>query len=246
MLNPRSPIPLYHQLADIVMEQIRSGVYLPGQMIPSETGLAKEYGIGRPTVRQAMNTLVQKGLIQRRRGSGTFVKPPLPQVDLFSLAGTSQAFITQGIPIETKIITPLSRKKIQDDLENPFNNQKAFFLSRLTLAEKVPVLVEDTFLDTEVFAGMDKINLEHQSLAQVVSEHYYLVPENGHQQFKVESLGLEKASLLALNPGDPVLVVRRTLNFPKAKAAIFSILFCRTDYFAFSQTIQPDRSSENF
>ncbi|MDA3790469.1 MAG: GntR family transcriptional regulator, partial [Desulfobacula sp.] len=65
MLNPQSPIPLYHQLADIIMEWIQSGIYAPGQMIPSETGLAKKYGIGRPTVRQAMDTLVQKGLIQR-------------------------------------------------------------------------------------------------------------------------------------------------------------------------------------
>lgn len=242
MLNPRSPIPLYHQLADLVMEQIRSGVYLPGQMIPSETGLAKEYGIGRPTVRQAMNILVQKGLIQRRRGAGTFVKPPLPQVDLFSLAGTSQAFLTKGISIETKIIAPIFRKKILDDLENPFNNKDAYFLSRLTLAGKAPVLVEDIYLDTEVFAGLDKINLEHKSLAQVVSNQYYLVPENGNQQFKVESLGPEKALLLELSPGDPILAVRRKLNFPQAPEAVFSILFCRTDFFSFSQTIQPDGS----
>ena len=74
MLNPKSPVPLYHQLADILLERIRSGIYTTGQMIPSETGLAQQYGIGRPTVRQAMETLVQKGVIQRRRGAGTFVK----------------------------------------------------------------------------------------------------------------------------------------------------------------------------
>ena len=54
MLNPNSPIPLYHQLAEILQNRIRSGVYPPGEMIPSEIGLAKQYGIGRPTVRQAM------------------------------------------------------------------------------------------------------------------------------------------------------------------------------------------------
>jgi DNA-binding GntR family transcriptional regulator len=61
MLNHKSPIPLYHQLADILLEQIRSGHYKPGQMIPSETGLAKQYSIGRPTVHQAMDTLVWEG-----------------------------------------------------------------------------------------------------------------------------------------------------------------------------------------
>jgi GntR family transcriptional regulator len=126
MLNPKSPIPLYHQLADILLERIRSGLYLPGQMIPSETGLAKQYRIGRPTVRQAMDTLVQKGVIQRKRGAGTFVKRVSPRVDLFSLAGTSQAFLTEGIPIETKLIKPTVQKKIFHDPENPFNNQEAF------------------------------------------------------------------------------------------------------------------------
>jgi len=243
MLNPRSPIPLYHQLADILMERIRSGIYSPGQMIPSETGLAKQYRIGRPTVRQAMDTLVHKGLIQRKRGAGTFVKHPGPLVDLFSLAGTSQAFLTKGIPIETRIVKPAAPKKISHDPENPFNNQEAFFLSRLTLTQGTPVLLEDIYLETELFMGIDRIDLANKSLAQVVSDRYYLTPETGNQQFKVETLDSERSTWLQLSSSDPVLTVRRTLNFPQAPNAIFSVLFCRTDVFAFSQTIQPEGSS---
>jgi len=242
MLNHTSPIPLYHQLADILLDRIRSGEYSPGQMIPSETGLAKQYSIGRPTVRQAMDTLVQKGLIQRKRGSGTFVKHVAPQVDLFSLAGTSQAFLTKGIPIETRIIKPTVQKQITHDSENPFNNQTAFFLSRLTLTKGIPVLLEDIYLNLELFKGIDKIDLENRSLAQVVSDLYYLAPENGNQQFKVETLDTERAEWLKLSPSDPVLTVRRKLNFPQAPNGIFSILFCRTDKFAFSQTIQSEGS----
>ncbi len=238
MLNHKSPIPLYHQLADILLERIRSGRYSPGQMIPSETGLAKEYSIGRPTVRQAMDTLEKKGLIQRKRGAGTFVKHPAPQVDLFSLAGTSRAFLTKGIPIETKLIEPMVKKKIAQDPENPFGSQTAFFLSRLTLSRGNPVLLEDIYLNPELFMGIDKIDLENKSLAQVVSDQYYLTPENANQQFKVETLEVEKANWLKLKPSDPVLTVRRNLNFPQAPNGIFSVLFCRTDVFAFSQTIQ--------
>jgi GntR family transcriptional regulator len=243
MLNPGSPIPLYHQLADILIEKIRSGTYSPGQMIPPETGLAKQYCIGRPTVRQAMDILVQKGLIQRKRGAGTFVKQVTPQVDLFSLAGTSQAFLTKGIPIETRIIKSAALKKISHDPENPFNNQPAFFLSRLTLTKGTPVLLEDIYLEAELFMGIDRMDLADKSLAQVVSDHYYLTPETGNQQFKVEFLDSERAARLHLCSSDPVLTVRRTLNFPQAPTAIFSVLFCRTDMFAFSQTIQPEGAS---
>ncbi len=238
MLNSQSPIPLYHQLAEILQDRIRSGTYGPGEMIPSEIGLAKQYGIGRPTVRQAMNILVQKGLIQRKRGAGTFVKKPSPRIDLFSLAGTSQAFETRGIPIETRIITPMCRQTIDQDVANPFHGETAFFMSRLTLAKDRSVLLEDIFMDPELFAGIDAIDLENRSLAQVVSEHYYLTPEDGSQWFKVENPGAKKAEILGLSPKEPILVVRRELNFPDAPRAIFSTLYCRTDHFAFSQTIQ--------
>jgi len=241
MLNTNSPIPLYHQLAEILQDRIRSGLYSPGEMIPSEIGLAKQYGIGRPTVRQAMDLLVQKDLIHRKRGAGTFVKKPSPRVDLFSLAGTSQAFSTKGIPIEIRIISPISRETVTQDISNPFHDRTAFSLSRLTLAQSSPVLLEESFMDTELFAGIDTIDLSNRSLAQVVSEHFYLSPEEGSQQFKVETPGIEKAKILELSPKEPILVVRRELNFPDAPKAIFSTLYCRTDRFAFSQTIQGER-----
>ena len=96
MLNADSPIPLYHQLSDIILEKIRDGVYTPGTRIPSEHALAKEYGIGRPTARQATDLLVRKGILIRKRGSGTFVQTKKPEVDLFTLAGTIASFEKGG------------------------------------------------------------------------------------------------------------------------------------------------------
>lgn len=237
MLNPQSPIPLYHQLADILTEQIRSGTYKSGDVIPSETTIAKQYSIGRPTVRQAMDILVRKGLVERKRGSGTFVKNQDRQVDLFSLAGTSQAFLTKGIKTISKSIEPITLREIIDDKNNPFNGKTAFFLSRLTIVHKDPVLLEEFYLNPELFPGLDKIDLENRSLAGVVSDLYYLKPETGRQTFKISFLSEYKAKLLNRKPADPILEVQRILNFPGAKRAIFSKLYCRTDKFAFSQTI---------
>jgi GntR family transcriptional regulator len=104
------------------------------------------------------------------------------------------------------------------------------------------VLLEDIYLETELFMGIDRIDLANKSLAQVVSDHYYLIPENGRQLFTVEPLDSERSEWLQLSPSEPILTVRRTLNFPQAPNAVFSVLFCRTDVFAFSQTIQSERS----
>lgn len=237
MLNHNSPLPLYHQLADILTEQILCGTYKPGDVIPSETGMAKQYGIGRPTVRQAMDILVKKGLVERKRGAGTFVKQPGNQVDLFSLAGTSQAFETKGIKTASKLMGPISAVTVMDDKTNPFEGKTAFFLSRLTCVKADPVLLEDIYLHPGLFRGLDGVDLENRSLSGVVSDQYYLKPETGRQTFKISFLSENKAIVLGLEPSDPVLEVERTLNFPEAPGAIFSRLYCRTDQFAFSQTM---------
>ncbi|WP_343054544.1 GntR family transcriptional regulator [Desulfobacter latus] len=241
MLNPDSPIPLYHQICEQLQSRIREGIYPPGHMIPSETELAKSYRVGRPTVRQAMDVLVQRGLIQRKRGAGTFVKEPSPQIDLFSLAGTSQAFSAQGVPTQKRVIVPLKKKTVAGDVANPFHGKSAFALSRLTMARDEPVLLEDIFLDPDLFAGIDEMHLGNKSLSRVVFERFYLTPSDGTQQFQVEPLNEQRASLLGMSPFDPILVVRRLLNFPNAPGAVYSVLFCRTDRFAFTQTIQNQR-----
>jgi GntR family transcriptional regulator len=75
-LNTQSPVPLYRQLAQRLRANIERGELAVSQKIPSENELASEYGIGRPTVRQATDLLVREGILQRRRGAGTFVLPP--------------------------------------------------------------------------------------------------------------------------------------------------------------------------
>lgn len=237
MLNTKSPIPLYHQLADILTDQIRSGKYQPGDLLPSETGIAKDYKIGRPTVRQAMDTLVRKRLIQRKRGAGTFVLPQSEQVDLFSLAGTSQAFLTRGIQTTSKIIHPVGPVHVSGEQTNPFNGMDAFYFSRLTLVEKSPVLLEDIYLQLPLFNGIEKMDFENRSLSMVVSDQFFMEPETGLQSFKLSFLKKCQASVLEMKMGDPILEVERSLDFADNPKAIFSRLYCRTDQFAFSQTI---------
>ncbi len=115
MLNSKSPIPLYHQLSDIILAKIRSGEYPPGSRIPSENRLAAAYGIGRPTARQATDLLVRKRMLVRKRGSGTFVEESRKEVDLFSLAGTISSFHKKGISITTQIIEDIRMETVEND-----------------------------------------------------------------------------------------------------------------------------------
>ena len=65
--------PKYQQLFDAIEQGIRSGQYSPGQKLPSEAALEAEFGTSRITVVRALRELQQRGLVQRRAGSGTYV-----------------------------------------------------------------------------------------------------------------------------------------------------------------------------
>ncbi len=237
MLNNQSPIPLYHQLADLLTAQIREGDYAVGDRIPSEHQLAAAYGIGRPTVRQAIDMLVRRRMLLRRRGSGTYVAAAEHELDLFSLAGTTSAFQRQGLTVDTRVRCKLKKTIVKNDNDNPFNGGEAFFFSRRSLVDDVPVLIEDLYLHPDLFNGIDRIDLEGRSIADIAAERYYMRPTRGRQNFRIAYLQGTRAKDLGVSATTPILAVKRYLHFPQADNAIYAELFCRTDQFVFSQTI---------
>lgn len=69
-------VPLYQQVMDDLKGEIARGVYAAGSRIPSEMELAKSYGVGRITVRRAIEELSRAGYLNRQQGRGTFVCAP--------------------------------------------------------------------------------------------------------------------------------------------------------------------------
>lgn len=74
-IDPAQPIPIYFQLKTLLLEEILSGVYRPGERLPTEHELCAIYGISRTPVTRALSELAQDGVILRHRRRGTFVNP---------------------------------------------------------------------------------------------------------------------------------------------------------------------------
>ena len=237
MLNPGSPLPLYQQLAELLSREIASGALTPGTRLPSEPELAERHRIGRPTVRQATELLVQRGLIERRRGSGTFVRTAPRRVDLFSLGGTLQSFREGGVDLETKLLGRVTGRLVPRDAEHPFSERRAFVLTRLSRSQGAPVLLERLYLEPALFPGLDALDLEGASLSRLVEERYFLKPTHAEQSFRVAVPPEDVRCALELDPAAPTLLVKRALFFPRAPRAVFAELHCRTDELVFSQTI---------
>jgi len=82
-----TPAPLYAQVETILASEISNRVLPPASQLPSETELAERFGVSRSTVREAIQNLKHRGLIEIRRGKGTFVVEPKVTEDLTPLAG---------------------------------------------------------------------------------------------------------------------------------------------------------------
>jgi GntR family transcriptional regulator len=236
-LNANSPVPLYRQLAFRLRDHIDRGDIAVSEKIPSENVLAREYGIGRPTVRQATDLLVREGVLQRRRGSGTYVLPPARHIDLFSLAGTSAALRDLPLQTNTELLAPLRLISGLQRLPGRLAGKPVYEVRRLSRIEQAPVLLEHLYLDAALFAGLDRFDLNNASLAQIAREHYFLEATSADQEFEIFQAGTDVEVLLELEFDQPVLKVRRSLQLGQYAGAIFSEIYCRTDRYRFSQTI---------
>lgn len=243
LLNPESPVPLYHQLADVLLGRIERGEYALGSRIPSEPELARRFGIGRPTVRQATDQLIRKRCLERRRGAGTFVTEPPEQVDLFTLAGTMASFKKQGIQVKTGLLQRPRRTKIEADPEtpasqNPFLGREAYFMSRISKVRNTPVLLEEIYLEPESFPGLSRLALAGRSLSELAESHFHLRATAADQSFRIHLPSVERAELLGVSEEEPILLVQRRLHFGDARDVIYAELYCRTDQLVFSQTLE--------
>lgn len=234
MLNSASPVPLYQQLAELLRRSMEAGELAEREKIPSEHALAEIYGIGRPTVRQATDMLVREGILERRRGSGTYVMPKAKHIDLLSLGGTGQALQASDLAADSEWLL-LPHLVTGDDCKGGF--AAAYQLQRLTRIDSEPVLLETFYLDAEVFNDFDQIFNPQLSLSGQVKQQYFYAVTSAEQSFHVLFPNRRLATLMQANTKLPLLHVARKLHFGKQIGLIYCDIVCRTDRFNFSQNI---------
>lgn len=228
VLDASSPLPLYHQLARWLEEQVRAGGLREGDRIDSEPELARRFGIGRPTVRQATELLVRRGLLERRRGAGTFVKPVPPEVALFGLHGTLASFRDSGAQVDSRFLGKARSEAGQ------------LHVSRLHVYQGTPVVLEEIRLQAELFAGLSGRSLQGVSLSRFVLNDLGMRLDHARQAFRVALPGSARGKLLACAAAAPLLHVQRELFFVGHGRAVEADLYCRTDTLELSQTLQGD------
>jgi len=238
MINNNSPLPLYLQLANIIEQRILSREFKIGEKLPSENQLSKEYNIARPTVRQALEYLKNRGLITKKKGLGTFVRDYRKnEISLFSFSGVSEAFKQKGVKFEKELIEKLVLKKIVTEVNNPFFERFAYYFSRLDIVEDKPLIFERFFLDCEIFRGLEKYNLKNLALSEIVEKEFYLKPTKIKQIFKAILPDSNLCRLIKVQKTSPILLVKRHFYFGKEQGAIYSEVYLNTINYDYYQEI---------
>lgn len=237
MLNKNSDIPLYIQIQKLIRSRIDSGIYPVNQKIHSENELCAQCEVGRPTVRQAIGGLVEKGLLESYRGKGVFVKEQEPSLDLFSYMGTTEAFSRLGKDLETKVV----KQSVCEDstlhfIETPKGNQW-IELIRMRYVEGDPTIWERTLLNREIVPGLDKINLNNESLLNLLKHSYKIDLGEIQQYFGVRKLNEEQQALFSLTKEKSLLYMEREIQCNGQKGNYFVQIFIDTEKYRLYQKI---------
>ncbi len=199
-------IPKYIQLARILRERIERQRYAPGTQIPTEAELCAEHQVSRITVREAINKLVQEGLLDRRQGKGTYVAHQKLRRNIAKVYSFSSDMRHMGLVPRSRILAMAVEEAdpaVAERMRLPAENRRVTRIRRVRLANDVPVLVETAMIPEYLCAGLADRNLAEDSLYRILTEEYRLMPHHAEETYEAVILNREDAVLLDRDPRAP-------------------------------------------
>ena len=241
-LNKSHPIPLYYQLVEQIREQIQSGFIKPGDQLPSERRLGEEAGISRMTVRQAVAYLVQDGTLEVKPGVGTFVAQPKLTHDPLHLLGFTEETISQGGQVTSEVL-------VQELFTPPAGITTALALSvndlclklvRLRFVNKIPLLLETTYLPAYLCPGLETVDLETASLYTYLSQRYNLQLTQTRQTLEATVANQYESELFGIKPG-MAMILAEGITYQQGQQPVeyFKAVY-RGDRFKFELASHPE------
>ncbi|MBR3151805.1 MAG: GntR family transcriptional regulator [Erysipelotrichaceae bacterium] len=160
MAKAEYKMPIYLQLRELIRNKIEEGEYLPGTAIPSENKLAETFGLNRLTIRNAVDALVNEGLLRRVQGKGVFVIGKKNEISIEEHAG----FVGDSFKNDSR----LSIKELQKserEAGNKYANlfgleleDEIYYIRQLHTINGVVTSIEEFFVPKKVLPSLSSIN----------------------------------------------------------------------------------------
>ncbi|MFF8971020.1 GntR family transcriptional regulator [Streptomyces sp. NPDC014995] len=231
-LDRTSPVPLYYQLAQQLEAAIEHGALAPGNLLGNEIDLSTRLGLSRPTVRQAIQSLVDKGLLVRRRGVGTQVvhsqvKRPLELSSLYDdleAAGqgpTTHVVRHERVPAGGDVAAALG---IAEGAE-------VTLLERLRSTHGQPVAFLCNYLPPALL-DVDTAQLEETGLYRLLRAAGITL-HSARQTIGARSATRQEAALLTEKEGAALLTMQRTAYDDTGRPVEYGTHIYRASRYAF-------------
>ncbi|AXI77387.1 GntR family transcriptional regulator [Peterkaempfera bronchialis] len=220
------PTAIHVQISEHIRLRIASGEWPAHYRLKSEPELAQEFGVSRGTVRRALATLIEEGLLRQVRGRGTFVtstviEPAIAQ----KLSTLSEDFASQGVVTSTEVrecslITP--PRPVAALLDLASGDTRVLRLVRVRSTTEGPVALLFNFVRTDLAPGIEQADFAGSSLFGVLEGSYGLKIATARRTFSAEAASPDVAEALALAPGSPVQYLQQVTYLADGRPVEYS------------------------
>src|SRR5215813_3008852 len=222
-------VPAYQRIQGAIRQRIDAGELKPGDAVTSERELAKIHRVSLMTARHALAGLEREGIVERRRGAGTFVAPP--RIHFNKLMSYTEQMSSRGLAPNSKVIT---FKTIEDEEEiaarlNLPAASRMVKVERVRHTSKEPFALESCYLPANEFPGLVRAALGRSSLFATLERDYAVEITYADEQVDATAADTRVAQLLEVPRGSPVLRMRQVIHASNGKAIVYVIGFYRSE-----------------
>jgi GntR family transcriptional regulator len=197
-------------LEETLAERIASGELKPGTRLPSERELGKEYDAGRMAVKEAIASLIRRGLLRRDDHKDVFVARPKVEHDLRTPAGFSEQMHAAGLEPGARLLNAMvlvAPPRVAAALQlEP--GERAAKIERLRYASKMPMTLEEAWLPERLYPDVTGLGLT-ASLYELMRECYARGPTRATERLEAVPARAPEAKLLHVPVGSPLMLVER-------------------------------------
>lgn len=227
-----APTALHTQISDAIRAGIARGEWAVGGRLPAEPELATLLGVSRGTIRRALSTLLDEGLLVQTPGRGTFVAaaPARPQADA-ALSGIAEDFARQGLALTTTVLraeVAVPPVPIGAAL-HVLADEPVVCLSRVRHAQGAPVALLHNYVRADLAPGLESKDLTHRTLFDLLEHDYGLPLAAARREFAARAASPELAERLAIEPGSPVLLLSQVVTLADGRPVEASEIWIASD-----------------
>jgi GntR family transcriptional regulator len=207
-----SPVPLYETVEATLAAGIADGSLPPETQLPPEEGLTERFKVSRTTVRKAIQNLIERGLVEVRRGKGTFVAQPKITQELTELTGFVEDMQALGRSptarlLDKRIVAADEAVARQLALAS---GTLVFRLRRVRLADGVAMSFDETYLPRDIGEKVADNDLEAEPVFALLEEKYSTPLVEAEYKLEAAAADAVAAEALEVPTGSPIFLIERT------------------------------------